>query len=233
MDKKLLSQWLKSGFVESRKLFPTNHSTPQGGLASPTLANMVLDGIEDLIGRKFGSCKLDGDYEKQRKNPLLFVRYADGFVVIGRTKEVLEHEVKPMIQSFLSERGLELSETKTKITHIYEGFDFLGQNIRKYQMRNGEEKLLIKPSKANIKTFLTSIRKIIRSARSMSQTELIRLLNPKIRGWAYYHQSVVSSEIFSAVDKVKIFPSHRTPRLDIQSNDQGAWDNGDRYPVFC
>ncbi len=201
MDKKILSQWLKSGFVESGKLFPTNHGTPQGGLASPTLANMVLDGIEDLIGRKFGSFKLDGDYSKQRKNPILFVRYADDFVVIGRTKEVLEHEVKPMIQSFLKERGLELSETKTKITHIHDGFDFLGQNIRKYRMRNGAEKLLIKPSKANIKTFLTSIRKTIRSARSMSQTELIRLLNPKIRGWAYYHRSVVSSEIFSAVDK--------------------------------
>ncbi|RKO68243.1 group II intron reverse transcriptase/maturase [Sphingobacterium puteale] len=201
MDKKILSQWLKSGFVESGKLFPTNHGTPQGGLASPTLANMVLDGIEDLIGRKFGSFKLDGDYSKQRKNPILFVRYADDFVVIGRTSEVLEHEVKPMIQSFLKERGLELSETKTKITQIHDGFDFLGQNIRKYRMRNGTEKLLIKPSKANIKTFLTSIRKIIRSARSMSQTELIRLLNPKIRGWAYYHRSVVSSEIFSAVDK--------------------------------
>src|SRR5690606_37782018 len=102
---------------------------------------------------------------------------------------------------FLKERGLELSETKTKITHIHDGFDFLGQNIRKYRMRNGTEKLLIKPSKTNIKTFLTNIRKIIRSARSMSQTDLIRLLNPKIRGWAYYHRSVVSSEIFSAVEK--------------------------------
>lgn len=201
MDKKVLSQWLKSGFVESGKLFPTNHGTPQGGLASPTLANMVLDGIEDLIGKRFGSAKLDGDYSRQRKNPILFVRYADDFVVIGRTREVLEQEVMPMIQSFLKERGLELSETKTKITHIHDGFDFLGQNVRKYQLKNGTEKLLIKPSKTNIKTFLTSIRKIIGSARSIGQAELIRLLNPKIRGWAYYHRSVVSSEIFSAVDK--------------------------------
>ncbi len=106
-----------------------------------------------------------------------------------------------MIQSFLKQRGLELSLTKTSITHIYNGFDFLGQNIRKYRMRNGNEKLLIKPSKANIKTFLTNIRKITRWARSMSQTELIRILNPKIRGWAYYHRHVVSSEIFSQVDK--------------------------------
>src|SRR5690606_33600328 len=111
MDKMVLAQWLKSGFVESGKLFPTNQGTPQGGPASPTLANMVLDGIENVIGRKFGSFKLDGNYDKQRKNPLLFVRYADDFVVIGRTEEVLEHEVKPLIQSFLKERGLELSET--------------------------------------------------------------------------------------------------------------------------
>lgn len=201
MDKKVLAQWLKSGYMESGKLYPTTQGTPQGGLASPTLANMVLDGIEDLIGRRFGSAKLDGDYSRQRKNPLLFVRYADDFVVIGRTKEVLEQEVKPMIHSFLKERGLELSETKTKITHIYDGFDFLGQNIRKYQMSNGTDKLLIKPSKKNIHTFLDSIRKIVKSARSMSQTELIRLLNPKIRGWAYYHRSIVASKTYSSVDK--------------------------------
>ncbi|WP_216848971.1 group II intron reverse transcriptase/maturase [Pedobacter sp. L105] len=201
MDKKVLLQWLKAGYVESGKLFPTNQGTPQGGLASPTLANMVLDGIEDIIGQKFGSFKYDGDYERQRKNPVLFVRYADDFVVIGRTKEVLEQEIKSMIQSFLKERGLELSETKTKISHIYDGFDFLGQNIRKYQILNGKDKLLIKPSKKNIQTFLTSIRRIVKSARSMSQTELIRLLNPKIRGWAYYHRSIVASKIYSSVDK--------------------------------
>lgn len=202
MDKKVLSQWLQSGFMEKGKLFPTTHGTPQGGLASPTLANMVLDGIEDLLGRKFGSSKLNGNNNyKQRKNPILFVRYADDFVVIGRTKEVLENEVKPMIQSFLEERGLELSLTKTHTTSIYDGFDFLGQNIRKYKMRNGEQKLLIKPSKTSIKTFLANIRKIIRSAKSMSQRELIQILNPKIRGWTYYHRHVVSSEIFSAIDK--------------------------------
>ena len=201
MDKKVLGQWLKAGYIESRKLFPTSEGTPQGGLVSPTLANMVLDGMEDLIGRRFGSAKLDGGYGRQRKHPVIFIRYADDFVVIGRTREILEQEVKPMIISFLKDRGLELSEQKTKITHIYDGFDFLGQNIRKYQMQNGTEKLLIKPSKNNIHSFLTSIRKIIRSARSMSQTELIRLLNPKIRGWVYYHRSVVASKIFSQIDK--------------------------------
>lgn len=168
--------------METGKLFPTNEGTPQGGLASPTRANMVLDGIEDLIGRKFGSAKLDGGYSRQRKNPLLFVRYVDDFMVIGRTKDVLEEEITLMIQSFLKARGLELSETKTKITRNHDGFDFLGQNIRKYRMKNGTEKRLIKPSKTNIKTFLTNIRKTISSARSMSQTELIRLLSPKIRG---------------------------------------------------
>jgi len=201
MDRQILSQWLKAGFMESNKLFLTKEGTPQGGVASPTLANMALDGIEDLIGKKFGSAKLDGDYERQRKNPILFVRYADDFVVIGKTREVLENEVKPIIEAFLKERGLELSQEKTKITHIYDGFDFLGQNIRKYRMLNGETKLLIKPARKNIHSFLTSIRKIIRSARSMSQAALIRLLNPKIRGWAYYHRSIVSSKIFSQVDK--------------------------------
>ncbi len=201
MDKQVLRQWLKAGYIQSGKLFPTQKGTPQGGTASPTLANMALDGIEDLLGQQFGSAKLDGNYSRQRKNPVLFVRYADDFVVIGKTREVLEQEVKPLLQAFLQERGLALSEEKTKITRIYEGFDFLGQNIRKYQLRSGKDKLLIKPSQKNVHTFLTHIRKLIRSARSMSQAQLIRLLNPKIRGWVYYHRSVVSSQIFSRIDK--------------------------------
>src|SRR5690606_36314687 len=70
----------------------------------------------------------------------------------------------------------------------------------KYQLRNGDEKFLIKPSKKNIQTFLTNIRNIIKSAGSMTQADLIRILNPKIRGWANYHRSVVSKAIFSQVD---------------------------------
>lgn len=83
----------------------------------------------------------------------------------------------------MQERGLQLSEEKTVITHIDNGFDFLGQNIRKYK-----GKLLIKPSRNAIKTFLAKVRKIIKGSKSATQEQLIRRLNPVIRGWVNYHR---------------------------------------------
>src|SRR5476651_1462630 len=112
-------------------------------LISPVLANMTLDGLEARLAEKFPRAKTTG----LKRN---MVRYADDFIITGRTKEWLEHEVKPVVVEFLAERGLVLSPEKTNITHIKDGFDFLGWNIRKY---NG--KLLIKPSKRTSKHILT------------------------------------------------------------------------------
>jgi len=123
------------------------------------------------------------------------VIYADDFIITGATKEILEQKVKPIIVGFLKERGLELSKEKTIITHIDQGFDFLGHNVRKY---NG--KLLIKPTKKNVQGFLTNIRSIIKHAKAMRTSNLISILNPKIRGWANYYRHVVSKAIFSKVD---------------------------------
>jgi hypothetical protein len=123
------------------------------------------------------------------------VRYADDFIIAGNSKELLEQEVKPCVEAFLAERGLELSQEKTKITHISEGFDFLGLNVRKYGV-----KLLIKPSAKNVKTFLEKVRETIRVNRSAKQETLIGLLNPMIRGWANYHRHVVAKKTYSTVD---------------------------------
>jgi RNA-directed DNA polymerase len=119
---------------------------------------------------------------------LNFIRYADDFIITSKSKELLEVEIKPLVEQFLQERGLELSPTKTVITHVEEGFDFLGQNVRRYP--NG--KLLIKPSKKSVKTFLNGVRETIRAALGSTAADLIRELNPKIRGWANYHRHVVS-----------------------------------------
>ena len=123
------------------------------------------------------------------------MRFADDFIITGNSKELLEKEVKPCVETFLAERNLELSKEKTLITHISEGFDFLGQNVRKY-----DGKLLIKPSAENVKTCLDKIREIIRVNRSVKQETLIGMLNPKIRGWANYHRHVVAKETYATVD---------------------------------
>jgi RNA-directed DNA polymerase len=190
MDKKVLSGWLKAGYVESGKLFPTEAGTPQGGIASPTLANIALDGLEAVLAERFGRTATTKSRLRVR-----LVRYADDFVITGSSKELLEHEVQPCVEAFLAERGLELSQEKTRITHISEGFDFLGQNVRKY---NG--KLLIKPSARNVKAFLDQVRETIRINRSAKQETLIELLNPMIRGWANYHRHVVAKRTYAAVD---------------------------------
>ena len=119
----------------------------------------------------------------------------------GSSRELLEQEVKPVVEAFLRERGLTLSQEKTSITHIEDGFDFLGQQVRKYKMGK-RHKLLITPSKKNVKTFLEKIRGIVRANKAISAGKLIAKLNPVIRGWANYHRHVVSKDIFSSVDEV-------------------------------
>src|ERR1700681_387752 len=195
MDRAILQQWLKSGYMEKHVLHETTDGTPQGGIISPALSNCALDGLEQLLREKFPTKKrllsLGGKYP-----PVNLIRYADDFVITGRTKELLEGEIKPLVEQFLHERGLELSPAKTVITHVEKGFDFLGQTVRKYP--NG--KLLIKPSKKNIKTFLDGIRGNIKAALGMSAADLIDWLKLKLRGWYNYHRHVVSSRVFSRVD---------------------------------
>jgi len=198
MDKKVLQQWLKAGFMENQKLFPTVDGTPQGGIISPTLANMTLDGLENMLDTAFGiSLRRDG-CRKNNKHKIHLVRYADDFVVTANDKDILEHKVKPLIEEFLSQRGLQLSAEKTKITHITEGFDFLGQNIRMYPNR----KVLIKPSKDSIKAVIAKLKGIIIKHRGNQSAVLIRNLNPVITGWANFHRHASSKKIFFQLDRI-------------------------------
>jgi RNA-directed DNA polymerase len=195
MDRTILQKWLKSGYMDKHVLHETTEGTPQGGIVSPALANCALDGLERLLRKSFP--------ERTRLKSLggksasvNFIRYADDFVITSKSKEILEGKVQPLVEQFLQQRGLELSPKKTVITHVEKGFDFLGQNVRRYP--NG--KLLITPSKKNVKTFLDGIRQTIKDARGMSSAALIEQLNPKIRGWANYHRHVVSKRTFGRVD---------------------------------
>lgn len=192
MDKEMLRKWLKAGFIWNGGRFGTAAGTPQGGIISPVLANMTLDGLQSLLLGHFG----ERGTMRRKRTKVSLIRYADDFVVTGTSKEVLE-EAKTMITVFLAERGLVLSPEKTKIVHIDEGFDFLGWNVRKYG-----GKLLIKPSKNNVTTFLRKTKKIITSSKQATQESLIYRLNPVIKGWANYHRHQVAKDIFNKVDHV-------------------------------
>lgn len=194
MDKSILRKWLKSGVVDRKQLLATTAGTPQGGIISPALANWTLNGLETELIAHFNA---KWGVAKTKKLKLGVVRYADDFVVTGASKELLETEVKPWIKSFLAIRGLRLSAAKTKIVHIDEGFDFLGWNFRKYS-----GKLLIKPSKKNVQTFYEKLRKVINENLGAKQENLIRLLNPMLRGWAQYHSPVVAKETFVHIDSL-------------------------------
>ncbi|MBJ7412356.1 MAG: group II intron reverse transcriptase/maturase [Phenylobacterium sp.] len=189
MDKAVLRKWLDSGFVWNGQLFPTEAGTPQGGIISPVLANMTLDGMERMLHQRFSA-----SHPQSRKNKVNLIRYADDFVVTGATKEVLA-QARSMIKGFLTARGLSLSEEKTRIVHIEEGFDFLGWNVRKY-----DGKLLIKPARKNVQAFMRKVRTTVKEAKTAKQETVIARLNPVIRGWANYHRNQVASETFGKVD---------------------------------
>lgn len=184
MDTAILRKWLSSGVVENRLYRQTLEGTPQGGIISPTLMNLTLRGLERVAFK--------AAFWRDKVN---VVSYADDFVITGTSKEVLENKVKPAVTAFLLERGLELSPEKTRITHIDEGFDFLGFNVRKYR-----GKLLIMPSKGNVKAFLDKVRDTIKTNATARTEDLIRTLNAQIRGWTNYHRHVVAKQVFNRVD---------------------------------
>jgi RNA-directed DNA polymerase len=184
MEQSVLSQFLKADYVFEQNLYHTDKGTPQGGLISPILANMTLNGIEGILNEQYPDTKVH------------FIRYADDFLVTAPSREVAE-EICELIRVFLAERGLELSESKTLITHIDDGFDFLGWHFRKY-----DGILLIKPSRESILKITDKIRKIIHKAAAWTQEQLIKALNSVITGWANYHRHIVAKETFQKLDSI-------------------------------
>jgi len=184
MDKRILHQWLKAGYLEKGQLFPTAKGTPQGGLISPLLANMTLDGMQEAIGQAVSK----GD-------KVNFVRYADDSIQTGATQQILEQKVQPALTAFLKPRGLELSEQKTVITPINKGFNFLGHTVRKFG-----DKLLTYPAKSNVQACRDKIRRCVQSALGLSQEALLRQLNPLLQGWANYYRNGASKRTFQKLD---------------------------------
>jgi RNA-directed DNA polymerase len=213
--RELIKQWLKAGYVDGDVFQRTETGTPQGGVISPLLANIALHGMEEALtiwkiserGRTYG--RRIKSYEGIRYNingistgKRALVRYADDFVVFCESKEDAI-KCRELLTEWLKKRGLELSEEKTKIRHLTEGFDFLGFNIRHYDSilttRTGY-KLLIKPSGESVKKIRKKLRDKWMSLLGSSAEVVIKELNPIVRGWANYFRIGVSSRTFSKLD---------------------------------
>ncbi|NEP37094.1 MULTISPECIES: group II intron reverse transcriptase/maturase [unclassified Moorena] len=200
--KRLIKNWLKAGVIDKETFSPTNEGTPQGGIISPLLANIALHGMENRINeyaQTLPGCKRDN------KKALKLIRYADDFVITHKSKEVVE-ECQRIISEWLRDIGLELKPEKTKLTHTFKGFDFLGFNIRQYPVGKNQSKqgfkTIIKPSKEKVKEHWKRLSSEISKHKAAPQNALIRHLKPIIRGWCNYNRSVVSSETFSDLDNM-------------------------------
>lgn len=184
MDRDVLKKWLKTGYIENGQWYPSHKGTPQGGIVSPTIANMTLDGLEHAIR---GSVP--------RRSRVNFIRYADDFIATGKSRRLLEEQVKPAIENFLAKRGLSLSQEKSVITHIKHGFTFLGQTFRKH---GGV--LHITPAKEGVLALIRKVGTLTRTYVSAPMLILVKKLNQTLRGWGNYHRHVVASEAFSRID---------------------------------
>jgi RNA-directed DNA polymerase len=189
-----IAGWLKAGVIENGTLTPTREGTPQGGVVSPLMMNMALHGLEAAAGVRYYP---DGrkDAGKSVPGSPVVVRYADDLVALCVSAEQAR-QVKDRLAQWLAPRGLAFNEDKTHIVRLEDGFDFLGFSIRRY--RNG--KLLIKPSKAAVQRIRSRLAAEVRALHGANAEAVINALNPIIRGWAAYYRTVVSKEIFSALD---------------------------------
>ena len=228
MDKKIMKHFLKSGFVYKNNLFTTDAGTPQGGAISSLYANMTLDGLEKLIQDKYHrNSKGNIDNHHRAKTKVNLARYADDFIITANTKEIAE-EVKETVSTFLKARGLLLSKEKTVITHINDGFDFLGWTFRKFK-----DKLIVKPSKNSTKTLIRKCSTIIlKEGKAATQSELIRRLNQVIRGWTNYHRHVVASQAFSNINNtlyllLQQWAKHRHPNKNTRWRLNKYWHEKD------
>ncbi|NEO62671.1 MAG: group II intron reverse transcriptase/maturase [Moorea sp. SIO4G2] len=197
--RRLIKSWLKAGVMDNGTFSPTEEGTPQGGVISPLLANIALHGMEKAIWDYANSIRKKKTHYKRG---LALIRYADDFVILHPDQRVVE-ECKEVINTWLKEMGLELKPSKTKLTNTKEGFNFLGFNIRNYNVGKNHSKhgfkTIIKPSKEKVLEHYRQLSKVIEQHRAAPQEALISRLKPIIRGWSNYYRGVCSKETFKTL----------------------------------
>ena len=178
--------------VEPGRFTPTEEGTPQGGVISPLLLNVALHGMEHAAGVRYRIVAPDGAVTAP-DSPVL-IRYADDFVALCHTRDEAM-QVRARLAAWLTSRGLAFNEDKTRVVNLDDGYDFLGFTVRRYHGL-----LLIKPSKTAVRRIRKRLRTAVRALRGNNAAAVIARLNPIVRGWAAYYRTVVSSEIFNALD---------------------------------
>jgi len=191
----LVRQWLKAGVMEEGVVHDTTTGTPQGGVISPLLLNIALHGMEAAVGVRYNP---NGTIKGKRA----VVRYADDEVIFCETQEDALRAQEDLSR-WLAERGLKLSEEKTRIVHLTDGFDFLGFNIRHFPSpkttRTGY-KILIRPSKKSVKAVRQKLREAWLELKGHSLSAVLWRLNPIIRGWADYYRTQCATKTFTKLD---------------------------------
>ena len=212
----LIEQWLQAGYLEDGRYHDTPTGTPQGGVTSPLLLNIALHGMEAALG-------VTHDTRGKIIGKRAVVRYADDFVVFCETEEDALDVRDRVLPAWLAERGLSLSEEKTRIVHLSEGFDFLGFNVRHYpcpQTSRSGYKLRITPSKKAVLGKVGEIRDIWLALHGHSVKAVLWKLNPIIRGWADYYRKSVASKTFGKLDK---WMFHRQVRFARHTHPEKSW----------
>lgn len=202
--RELIKQWLKAGYVEEDMLYPTETGCPQGGVISPLLLNIALHGMEEALGIVYNP-------SGPKREKYMIVRYADDFAAFCRTRKEAE-EAKRLLTDWLETRGLRLSEKKTRICHLTEGFNFLGFNVRQYPTPNSSRsgyKLLIKPSTESVNQMRKKLNGIWRRNVGTPTATLIKEMNPVIRGWSQYFRIAVAKQTFDDIDNYMYYRAKR------------------------
>lgn len=235
-----IKAWMKAGVLDGGEIFPTESGTPQGGVLSPLLANIALHGMETVIEAQFP------EHRRKKFWTPLVIRFADDFVIMHENRMIVE-QCQKVISTWLSQIGLELKPSKTRLTHTLEteqgeaGFNFLGFNIRQYPVgktktgkrTNGEPlgyKTNIKPSPEAQKRHLEHLATVIDQHRDANQVILIKALNPIIWGWSKYYSTIVSSDIFSKMDTM-LFQKLRAWAVRRHPNKGKKWVMGKYWRV--
>jgi RNA-directed DNA polymerase len=234
--RRVIKRWLRDGVMEGDVFYKTVAGTPQGGVISPLLANIALHGVEyetkKTLQEDLFQCakeKTPTISRKQAADTMSIVFYADDFVVIHESEEIIL-KAKQFIEEWLQKAGLTLSQAKTRITHTLKskdgnkaGFDFLGFSIRQYSTKTRVKgyKTLMKPSLQSQKRHRKAISERLKHLTAATQEEVIKALNPLIKGWSNYFKSGVSSKVFG---NMKSYMFQKTLEMDLlETSKQGSW----------